>query len=163
MRRRGAWRRSRVITKLPSAAMPHSLSMPSNTPTGDEGLGDLGGEHESLLQRHRSLVERCPERHAVEILLHYEVCFFAGFALFGADIEHRSDVRMIERRRRPRLLLESRQSLRIGGELDRQYLDRHLAAQTGVLGEVYLTHPTGAERVEILYGPREVPTMPTLY
>ena len=40
----------------------------------------------------------------------------------------------------------------IGGELLGQHLDRHLAAQAGVLGEIHLAHPTSAELLHNLVG-----------
>ncbi len=65
-------------------------------------------------------------------------------AFLEADVVNDGDMRMIERRRRPRLLLEARQPLGIRSELGRQHLDRHLAAQTRVLTEVDLAHAASA-------------------
>ena len=52
----------------------------------------------------------------------------------------------------PRLLLETSQALGIGGELGGQHLDRHLAAQAGVLAQVHLTHPARANLLDDFVG-----------
>ncbi len=59
-------------------------------------------------------------------------------------------MRVIERRRGARLLLEARQPLGIGGVLLRQNLDRHLAAQARVFAEIHLAHAARAEQLEDL-------------
>src|SRR5262245_18468471 len=60
---------------------------------------------------------------------------------------------MIERRDRPRLLLEAPQPVAVGGELSRQRLDRHLALQPRVTRPPDLTHAARAERGDDLVGP----------
>ncbi len=69
-----------------------------------------------------------------------------------ADIVHGADVRVIERRDRPCLATEPRQSFRVGGKLLGENLDGHPAPQASVLGEVHLPHAAGAERFDDLVG-----------
>ena len=68
------------------------------------------------------------------------------------DVVDRDDVGMIQRRGRPRFLLEPLQPLRIRRQRLRQHLDRHLARQTRVPRPVHLPHPARAERREDLVG-----------
>jgi hypothetical protein len=55
-----------------------------------------------------------------------------------ADIEDRQDVRVVERGGGPRLLLEPRQTVGVGGGFRGDDLDRHLAAQAGITRPVHL-------------------------
>ncbi len=107
-------------------------------------LGDLDGQRQRALELHRC-AQQFPKRGAVEQLLHHEV-----HAALVADVVHRGDVRVVERRRRPRLLLEPGQPLRVGGELLGQHLDGHLAAQARVLRQPHLAHAARAELLEDL-------------
>ena len=59
---------------------------------------------------------------------------------------------VIQCRRGPRFLLEPREAFGIRGELARQHLDRHLAAQAGVLAEVDLAHAASTELLDDLVG-----------
>ena len=72
---------------------------------------------------------------------------------FHADVEHRGDMRMVERRRGPRLLFEARQTLGIARVLLRQHLHRYLAPQPRVLRQPHLAHATRAELLENLVRP----------
>ena len=56
------------------------------------------------------------------------------------------DVRVVERRRRPRLALEAHQSVGVGGDVRGQHLDRDVATQPLIPGPVDLAHPTRAEQ-----------------
>ena len=58
----------------------------------------------------------------------------------------RADVRMIQRRERPRFALESRQPRRVAGERLRQHLDRDLAAELAVARAVDLAHAADADQ-----------------
>ena len=53
---------------------------------------------------------------------------------------------MIEAREDPRLALETTHAIGVAGKLRRQHLERHLAAEPGVLGAPDLAHPAGSER-----------------
>ena len=59
---------------------------------------------------------------------------------------------MIEGRCRARFLLKAIHSLTILGELSRQKLERYLATEPRVLGQVNLSHPARAEQRENLIG-----------
>jgi hypothetical protein len=58
---------------------------------------------------------------------------------------NRDNVRMVERCRGPRLLLETRHSFRIRGKGRWQDLDRDVAMQTAVARPVHLPHATCAK------------------
>ena len=101
---------------------------------------DLRGDIESPARGQHPFVEQSAEAMAVQVFLHDEVDLGAVVGCFGADIVHHRYVRMVQRRRGACFLLESRQALGIRGELGRQHLDRHLAAQPRVFGQVHLPH-----------------------
>jgi hypothetical protein len=64
--------------------------------------------------------------------------------IVGADVVQRADVRVVERRDRPRLALEAVAEM-LGG-----HLDRHVASETRVARAVHLTHSAGANRADDL-------------
>ena len=66
-------------------------------------------------------------------------------AFVHPDVEDRTDVRVVERRRRASFLLEALEPIRIGRYVGRQNLDRHVALEPRVVGLVDLPH---AARVE---------------
>jgi hypothetical protein len=70
----------------------------------------------------------------------------------AADLENRNDVGVVERRRRPRLLLEARQAPLVRGERLRQDLQRDLAPEPRVARPIHLSHSARAERREHLEG-----------
>jgi hypothetical protein len=53
---------------------------------------------------------------------------------------------MIERREDLRFALESGQALRVGGERRWEHLDRDLAPEFVVVGQVHLAHPAGSDQ-----------------
>lgn len=63
-------------------------------------------------------------------------------ALDGVD---RHDVGVVESRDRLGFALESLPPVRVGRELGRQHLERHLTFQPGVLGGIDLAHSAGPE------------------
>ena len=67
-----------------------------------------------------------------------------------SDLVDRDDVGMVQRRRRPRFLLEAGQALRVPGELRRKHLDRDDARELVVPRPIDLTHAAGAQRREDL-------------
>jgi hypothetical protein len=77
-----------------------------------------------------------------------------GYGSVGADVEHRQDVRVIERRHRPRLALEPQQPLGVARHRLRQHLDRHLAPEPRVASPVHLPHPPGPQQAENLVRPQ---------
>jgi hypothetical protein len=75
----------------------------------------------------------------------------------AADVVDREDVRVIERGRGQRLLLESPQPVRVRREVRRQHLDRDITPEPGVGGAVHLAHAAGAERRDDLVVPEAGP------
>ena len=57
------------------------------------------------------------------------------------------DARVLEGGNRLGLALEALAPQRVGGHVGRQHLDRHLAPQTRVLGQVHLAHTARTERL----------------
>jgi len=81
------------------------------------------------------VLQPLPERLALE-----KLGDDVGSALKGADVMNGQDVRMIERSNRPRLVLETTQTVRITCKLGRKHLDRHITSEPRVAGAVDLTH-----------------------
>ncbi|MCX6545199.1 MAG: hypothetical protein NTV05_12425 [Acidobacteria bacterium] len=65
----------------------------------------------------------------------------------------RGDVRVVERRQRPRLAVDACQAAGVARELGRQRLDRDVAAELAVVGAVHLAHSAGADEGEEVVGP----------
>ena len=63
-----------------------------------------------------------------------------------ADVEHRQNVGMIQRRGGARFPLEARESLGIARERARQDLDGDVSAEARIAGLVDLAHAAGAQR-----------------
>jgi hypothetical protein len=63
-----------------------------------------------------------------------------------SEVMNRDDVRMVERCRGPRLLLETRHAFRVSGEGRGQDLDRDVPMETAVASPVHLPHATGAKQ-----------------
>src|SRR5262249_11505395 len=76
-----------------------------------EGVSDLHGDLERLVERERTFFQTALERVSLEIR-HDEI----RDALLVADVVQSADVWMIEGRDRPRLTLEAVAELRIGTE-----------------------------------------------
>ena len=91
-------------------------------------------------RRRAVLDEQLLQRAAVEEL-HRDVVGALGVAA----VEDRDDVRVVEAGRVLRLAPESLHELLVGGVALVQHLQRHLAAELLVLGEVHVGHPAGAE------------------
>ena len=70
-----------------------------------------------------------------------------------ADVVDRDQVRVVERPRRARFLLEAAQAIRVLGEGGGEDLDGDVAAEPRVFGAVDLTHPARADGGEDLVGP----------
>jgi hypothetical protein len=64
---------------------------------------------------------------------------------------------MIERRQQPRLPLEARQPVGIGGESGRENLDRDITTEPAVSGAVDLAHTADAETSDDLVRPEPGP------
>ncbi len=81
--------------------------------------------------------ERTVQRGALHVLEHQ---------IAGADIVDLADVRMIQRRNCPRLLLEAADAIRVGGKRLGENLDRHVATKTRVARAIHLAHAAGADQ-----------------
>ena len=109
-----------------------------------EPLGDLNGDIERLIE-----LERPPLDLALEVLAvvvgHRDECLAV---LRLSDLINRADVRVIERGCGARLMDEAFLRGGIAGELRREELERHGAAERRVLGLVDDPHPALAELLE---------------
>src|SRR5262245_59167971 len=110
---------------------------------GGQAGGDLLGVLDGLARRQRKVIQPRAQYFAFE---HFGDEVRRAFVI--ANVMDRQDVRMVERRGRSRLLLESAQSAKVLGELGGQDLDCNLAVEPSVAGLVDLAHPARAERSE---------------
>ena len=85
---------------------------------------------------------RARQHLALDVLHHQEV---GAFVL--ADVVDRGDVRRAKRRGGAGLGQEARAALGIGLRLGGEELERDLAAEARVLGEIHVAHAPGAEPV----------------
>ena len=76
-----------------------------------------------------------------------------GHAIRFLQPVDRADVRVIERRERPRFAREAGAALGIGGEVRGQDLDRDVATELAVARAIDLAHAAGAERRHDRVGP----------
>lgn len=102
-----------------------------------------GGQLESAPRRQRPAGEALSQPLSLE-----ELEDEVGCAVVDARIEHRQELRVVERSRGARFLLEAAQPVGVRGDVRAQHLDRHLAAEPIVACTVDLAHPTGAQRPE---------------
>ena len=93
-----------------------------------------------VAQRQRALLQALPQRLALDELRDDE-----GPAVELAEVVDDHDVRVVQTRRGPRFLVEAAQPIAVGGELRRQELERHGPIELGVVREIDLAHPAGAE------------------
>ena len=91
-------------------------------------------------QRQRSFLDQLRERLALQQLHHQK-----RHAAVDAGIRHRDDVRVRERRQRPRLPLEALAPLRDGGRVAVQHLDRHEPTELDLPPPVHDPHPARSE------------------
>jgi len=115
--------------------------------SGGEALRDLDRDVHRLADRQRAAGQALAQR-----LPFQQLGDQVRLAVVGPDVVQREDAGVVQRRDRPRLLLEASQSLRVGDELRRQHLDRHLAPEPRVAGAVHLAHPARTDRGEDLVG-----------
>ena len=81
--------------------------------------------------------ERTVQRSALHVLEHQ---------IAGADIVDLANVRMIQRRNRPGLLLEAADAIRVGGKRLGEDLDRHVTTKTRVARTIHFAHAAGADQ-----------------
>ena len=96
---------------------------------------------ERLARRQRARCQRVAQRLAVEQLRHD-----VRRAVVHADVVHREDVRMVQRRGGSRFLLEALQPVGIGARRSRENLDRDVAPEARVARAIDLAHPARAEQ-----------------
>ena len=113
-----------------------------------EGAGDVLRTAERLGDRHRGSLEPCRQSLAVE-QRHHEV----ERARLFADVEQRTNVRMIERRDAAGLTLKALTGGRIDSEFRRQHLDGHGPLQSRVASLVHLPHAARSKRAGNLVRP----------
>ncbi len=107
---------------------------------GVERVGDRCRQLQKLGQRQRAAREAVAQAFALQKLHHEK-----RHAAFATHFVNRADVRMVERRRRARLPVESLHRAFIRQECRREELERHLAAQSRVLRAVDNAHAAGAD------------------
>ena len=105
-----------------------------------ERVGDFDGESEEVFDIHGAAVDAVLERLPIK-----EFHGDEGVAILLADIVNRADVGMVQGRGGLRFTLESRESLRIAGDILRQKFQRDEALEARVFGLVNDTHASAAE------------------
>ena len=103
--------------------------------------GNLDRDVQRGLQGGRLRLQQVPERLPLDVLHRDERMAVGGLA----EGVHHADVGMTERRGGPRLLLEPANPGMVRRHLAGQHLDRHVATELQVIGQVHLAHATGAE------------------
>ena len=106
-----------------------------------ERLAHFHADPQGLLQRNRAASQPVGQRFALQILHHQKID-----AVLMPHVVQRADTRMIQRRNRARLAVESLSQLRVGGKMLRQDLDGHVAAQPGIPGAIHLAHSARSQR-----------------
>ncbi len=106
---------------------------------GGEAPSDLLRVVQRLAHRQRIVVQLRAQLFAVE-----KLGDDVGRASVIADVVNREYVRMVERRGRSRLLLETAQPICVCGEIGRQDFERDLAAQPLGAGAIDFAHPARA-------------------
>ena len=105
-----------------------------------ERLGNLLRNRESFRERNRAFCDQLGKRRSFDKLHDQRMNPVRVFE--SVDV---CDVRMVERRQHLRFALETRESLRVGGEEVRQNLDGHVTVQSRVACPVDFAHPAGPE------------------
>ena len=105
-----------------------------------EGVRDLSRDGERLGERHRAGRDVLGQRLALDQLEHQ-----CGAAVHVLEAVDRADVRVIERRQRPRFALEARATIGVAREVRGQDLDGDLTTEVLVAGAIDFGHPTRAD------------------
>ena len=127
------------------------LQIPMNDPLlvrRLERFGDLFGDRERFLERHRSIRDAFRERGSVDELHDESGRVALGGSrwievLYAVDL---GDVPMVERREQLRLTFEPGQPVRITGEPVGEDLDGDVAIELRVARAIHLAHAPGAEQ-----------------
>ena len=108
-----------------------------------ESAAGLGDHVDGLVDLHPAVIaQQLGARVAGDVLHHDEVL---AVVLVEAEVEHLDDVGMDEPRRGERLAAEARHEGRVVGQVLGQQLDRHVALEALVEGELDGGHATDAE------------------
>ena len=110
-----------------------------------EGLGDLAGDRDRVLHRHRAALEPLGEVLTLDELHRQEVHSGAVGPRHALEAVDLGDVRVVESGEEPGLAVEPGEPLGVGREALRQQLDRDLAPEPGVGRAKDLPHPPGPE------------------
>ncbi len=113
---------------------------PERVRRADPG-GNLDRDVERLPQRRRLRLQEVPQRVALDV-------FHRDERLTGGGLTERvddADVGMVERGGRARFLLEASRARVVGAEVAGEDLDRDLASELEVAGEIDDAHAAGAE------------------
>ena len=110
---------------------------------GIERVGNLDGQTEQNIGFHGPAGDAMLQRYAVE-KLHCE----KGMAILLPDFVDGADIRMVERRSRPRLALEPRQGLRVFDHLIGKELQGDKAVEGYIFRLVNHAHATAPELLE---------------
>jgi hypothetical protein len=113
---------------------------------GFESVGDLAGDRQRFVRRHRASSNSLGKRRPVNEFQHERAYTVAGFSRALLDPVYRADVRMVQRREHLRFSFEARKTVRIGGKQSRQYLERDGTIQVGVSRAIDLAHTTCTNR-----------------
>ena len=119
------------------------LEIPVNHPflvRGFEGVGDLEGQLQRLLDRNRAAPETIRQRAAFDELEDEK-----ARAVIGLESVNRRDVGMVQRRQQRRLTFESGDAIGVLRERVRQHLDGDFTAECGVARLPHLAHATLAD------------------
>ena len=122
-------------------------TMPFSCAASSAG-GDLPRDGEGVGERQGAAFEPIGQRRSFDQL--EDQC---GDAVGFFQPVDRADVRVIERRERPRFAREAGAALGVGGEVGRQDLDGDVATELAVARAIDLAHAAGAERGDDRVGP----------
>ena len=110
-------------------------------------LAGVGDDLDRAGGRQRPVgVDDVAQRDAVDVL-HHDVGQWARGRLGLAGVVHRDDRRVVERRGVLRLAPEAQVEAGVPGQVGAQHLDRHVAVQPDIPGQMDLGHATEAEDV----------------
>ena len=107
---------------------------------GVQRVGNLDPDVEQRIQAERAGGKPILQRRALQVLHDDE-----RTPVLLADVMDGADVRVVQRRRRPRFTRESAQCVRIRRELVGDELERHRAAESRVFGLIHDAHAAAAD------------------
>jgi len=103
--------------------------------SGRESARDLSGDPDCVGHGDGAACETCAERFALDELGHDE-----GPAVELAEVVNHQNVRMVERRDRPRFSAKPLQAIRIARQLGRQHLQRNGTIELRIVRAVDFPH-----------------------